>query len=477
MEFDQVSKKLVSGFLTLTFRRASLYAIRFLTINIILARFLSPSTIGIFNLANSILSFFTFFSDIGLGAAIIQKKEITTDDLRTTFTIQQILSILLVIIIWVLAPTLGSFYNLDQAGVWLIRVLAFGFMLTSLKVLPAILLERELRFGPLVIVEIVETLIFCSFLIFLSFNNFGVNAFTIATLAQSLIGVILIYLIAPWKISIGISKQAAKVLLNFGVPFQLNSLLALLKDRLVPLVVARMIGTTGVGYVTWAQSLSFMPLEVMNIMNRLTFPAFSRLQHDPPALKQTLERSIFFISLLMYPLLFGLLAIAPSLVTHVVSPKWQPALPLIYLFSITVFFAGLSTSFTNFLNAIGKISITLKLMVFWTVLEWLLTPLLTYYYGYFGVALASSLIAFSSLIPIYIVKKMVKLALFSNIWPPMLAAIIMSLITYFLSFNFAYNLFSLILIIILGGIIYSLLILLFAKNKVQENLRIFKNVK
>ncbi|MBI4039755.1 oligosaccharide flippase family protein, partial [Candidatus Daviesbacteria bacterium] len=416
MDTKNISKRVVSGFISLTFRRVILLAINFATINLLLARILPVSTIGIFNIANAILSFFTFFSDIGLAAAIIQKREISQEDLKTTFTIQEILALLITLVVWFSAPFLASLYNLDINGMWLIRALGLGFLLTSLKVIPSVLLERELKFQPLVWVEILETAVFNGLLILFVYRGMQVEAFSIATVARSLTGVAIIYLIAPWRIAFGFSKNAARSLLSFGVPFQANSLLALLKDRLVPLVIARMVGSVGVGYISWSQGLAFLPLEVMNIIIRVTFPAYSRLQDDHETLRVAIDKSLFLTTLFVYPLLFGLMAIMPSLVAHVVSSKWQPAVPLFYLFCFSTFWATLSTTFTNVLNAVGKINITLKLMVMWTVLTWVLSPLLTLYYGFTGAAIASALISFTSIIPVIIIRNMFKIEIIKNIW-------------------------------------------------------------
>src|SRR3989344_2348440 len=354
MEVQTINKKLVSGFLSLTFRQGVLLAFNFFTINIILARVLPVEIIGIFNIGNTILSFFTYFSDVGLAGALIQKKEITEEDLKTTFLIQEILAIAIAILVWVSAPFFAATYNLDQSGVWLIRALGVSFLITSFKVIPSVLLERDLKFAPLVWVDIIEAFFYNLSLIFLSLNNYGLYAFTFASLIRSGMGIIAIYLIAPWRPLIGFSTHAIKALLNFGAPFQLNSILALLKDRLVPLVIAQIIGPLGVGFITWAQNLAFLPLLLMNSLIRITFPAFSRLQDDKVRLRKVVERSVYLTALISYPLIFGIIAIAPSLIENVVTEKWKSALPLIYLFSINTFWALLSTTFTNLLNAIGK---------------------------------------------------------------------------------------------------------------------------
>lgn len=466
METAALKKKIIAGFLSLTFRKAVLLAANYLTINIILARILPVSTIGIFNIANSILAFFTFFSDIGLAAALIQKKQISKEDIQTTFTIQEILAFFIAAVIWFLAPLLASFYNLDASGMWLIRALAVSFFLVSLKVIPSVLLEREIRFKPLVTVEILETIVFNGVLILLTLANFSLAAFSIAAISRSVTGVTTIFLIAPWRISIGFSQGALKTLLSFGLPFQINSILALLKDKLVPLVIAKMVGTLGVGYITWAQSLAFLSLEAMNIMIRVTFPAFSRLQDERDKLKETLEDSLFLTSVVLYPALFGLAAIAPSLVSHVVSSKWQPALPLIYLFSIAAFWATLSSPFTNFLNAIGKIKTTLKLMVMWTTLEWLLSPVLTLYFGYLGVGIASAMISVTSLITIFIIKKIIDVEIIKNIWQAIAASLVMATFSFYLAQVFVSNFLTLFLVILSSVVIYFGLIAMLCKKRI-----------
>lgn len=476
MTLEVIQKKLVSGFLTLAFRRALLYVIIFANTNLLLARILPPEIIGIYNIGNSILAFFTFFSDFGLAGAIIQKKELNKDDLKTTFTIQEILAFLILIVVWFMAPFFANIYHLNDPGMWLIRALGFGFFLTSLKVLPSVLLERNLKFGPLVLIEILETSVFLIALDFMVMQKLGVASYSYAVLLRGIAGTSAIYIIAPWKLAIGISKKAVQDLLKFGAPFQLNSILALLKDRLVALVVAGMIGPLGIGYVTWAQNIAFMPLEIMNIMTRITFPAFSRLQDDKRALKETLEKSIFFTSLLMYPLLFGVLATAPSLVAHVVRSNWQPALPMVYLFSLSAFWAALSTPFTNFLNATGKINISLKLMVMWTVLEWLITPFLSSRFGFMGVGISSALISFTSIIPIIIIKRIIDVQILKNIRLPLISAAIMGGTTYYICQVLVTNFYTLLMAIIMGVLIYSALMLTFAKNKLSESLLSLKNV-
>src|SRR5581483_10919384 len=154
----------------------------------------------------------------------------------------------------------------------------------------------------------------------------GIWAFAYASLARTIIGVILIYILAPVKPGVGIHRDSAKSLLSFGVPAQLNSILALLKDRLVPLIVANIVGLNGFGLISWAENTALAPLEAITGINRISFPVFSRLQDEKKALEKGVETTLFVTALVIFPLIFGLMAVVPSIVAYVATKQWQPAL-------------------------------------------------------------------------------------------------------------------------------------------------------
>jgi len=273
------------------------------------AAFLSQEHWGIFGIVNSIIAFLTYFSDIGLAGALIQKKEkLTREDLSTTFTIQQILVGAIVITGLLGANLVGSFYNLNADGVWLFRALLISFFLSSLKTIPSIILERNLNFQKMVIPQIIETLAFNIVTVFCAWKGLGVASFTYGVMARAISGLVAMYSIAPWSISFGINIQAAKKLFTYGIPFQSNSFLALLKDDLMILFLGKILSFEALGLISFAKKTSELPLRaIMDNVTRVTFPAFSRLQHDTKFLGKVLERTTFGIAASILPVYTGMI--------------------------------------------------------------------------------------------------------------------------------------------------------------------------
>jgi O-antigen/teichoic acid export membrane protein len=480
IDLEMVKKRSMSGVLSLISRSFLIQAIAFAS-NLLLTIFLDPKTFGIFFLVSAFINFFTYFSDVGLAAALIQKKEkLDLKDLRTTFTIQQVLVFSLLLAIFLLSPWVKNLYGLSQSAILLFYALGFSFFLSSLKTIPSILLERNLKFNLLIIPQVLETLVFNLLAVFLAWRGFGLASFTWAVLARGTVGLIAIYLIAPWKVGFAFSRQSLSRLLRFGLPYQANTLVAVLKDDLMTIFLGRIIGPLGLGYLGWAKKWAEQPLRfLMDNVTKVAFPAFSRLQDEKALLRKAVEKALFFLSFSTFPILIGFAVIASDLVKIIPRYlKWQPALLALYLYSFNSLWATVSTSMTNLLNAIGLIKKTFKLMIMWLVLSWVLMPVLGIKFGYNGVAAATAIIALSSSIAIYFVYQEIKFDLLGSVVKPLLAAGIMGTFLYFFRPSFSSLTLSLLGRILAGSVIYFLVSYFFFGQTLLKDIgRIFYEVR
>lgn len=479
LDLELIKRRAISGVITFTLRTFFIQAFSFFAI-FILTVLLDPRVFGIFFLVSAFINFFVYFSDIGLSAALIQKKENPTkEDLKTSFTIQQFIIFSLVIFGLLLSSKVASFYKLDAQGLMLIRVLLVSLILSSLKTIPSINLERRLHFARLVIPQIAENLVFYSIAVILAYKGFGIASFTWAVLARGVVGLISIYILSPYMPRIGINKNSLKELTSFGVPFQINSILALAKDDLLTVFLGKILTLSEVGYVGWAQKWAFTPLRFfMDNVNKVTFPAYSRLQDHKEELQKAIEKSIFFVCFLVYPSVFGIIALASNAVEIIPNySKWQPALPLLYLFSINAIFSAVSTTFTNTLFAIGKPKIVLKLMVFWTVLTWSLTIPLVTKYSYLGVGIAQVIVAITSVSTIYFVKRDMKLKIAGNIIGPLACSVLMYFAIISIDKLLPKSPISLIIEAVAGAIIYfAISFSIFRRHLLKDSMVIVKSL-
>jgi O-antigen/teichoic acid export membrane protein len=479
VDIEEVKKRSTQGAVALIGRTLFLQVITLIS-TFLLTIFLSPQEYGVFFVVSAVVNFLIYFSDIGLAAALIQKKdEIDQDDLATTFTIQQSLVITSVLITLWGSKLISGFYGLSPQGLALFRALVVAFFLSSLKTIPSIIMERKLQFNKLVIPQVVENLVFYLTAVYLAWKGYGLNSFTLAVMLRGISGVVVVYLLEPWKPAFALKRNSAKQLLSFGVPFQANSILALVKDDLLTAYLGRVLSLSEVGFIGWAQRWALTPLRFFSdSIVKVTFPAYSRIQQEKETLRKAIETSIFATASVVFPAVIGLVTIAPSLVDLIPRyEKWQPALISLTLFGINAMWASITTMLTNTLNATGYIKKSLLLMVMWTSLTWILTPLFIKLFGFNGVGLASALTAFSSAYAIVLVKRLVPISALTNVTPALIASLLMGACVYTLSPILAGSYIGLLAVMGIAIIVYTILMLLFARHKmVVELVRIKKYI-
>jgi len=474
---SNLKKKTVKSIFSLFFQSGYSAFLGFLA-NLILTIVVSPKIFGIYITLLSTIAFLNYFSDIGLAASLIQKKEIDDEDIKTVFTVQQILIITLVVLGILATPFIRHFYNLPKDGAYLYLTLLISFFISSLKTIPSVFLERKVEYEKIVFVQMTENTFFYLLVIIFALFRFELKSFIIAIAFRSLVGLFLIYKLSPWKIKIGFNKNRFSQLISFGLPFQSSSFLALFKDDLIILYLGKVVGFEGVGYIGFAKKWAEAPIRIiMDNVTKVLFPAISRIQDNKKKIAELIEKVLYYLTGLIAPLMVFAFFLMPKLLEIIPRyQKWQLALPLFNIFLLSSFLVIYYAPFINIFNALGKVKKSLSLMIFWTLVTWIFTPILTKFFGYFGFPITHLFI--SSTFPLVVLST--KKEVYFNFFKPIKPFIISSFLMFFSllifdKFYFSNNLYlNFLMRIIIGSLTYlATIVLIFKINPIEELKKIF----
>lgn len=476
LSVELIKKRAARGAAILTGRNIFIQIISFTSLGL-LTVFLSPYEFGIFYIISALKNFLSYFADIGFAASLIQKKEpLTKIEVKTAFTTQQLLVISVLLIIFTLTPIVQNVYNLNQKGIYLLWALSFSLLLSSLKTIPTVLMERRLEFNKWVIPQIAETVIFNTSAVYLAWRGFGITSFTVAILLSGLISLIITYIVQPWLPQLAFSIKSFKSILKFGAPYQANTMLAMVKDDGMTLFLGGILGASNFGILGWAQKWAYSPLRFfMDQVIKVTFPAFSRMQDNKEELSKAVTKAIFFVCLLVFPALVMLLFLAPVLVEIIPKyGKWSPGLSALAILSVTSALAAITTPLTNTLNAIGKIGITFRLMIMWTVLTWVFVPFLAINYGINGAAAGFTLVGLSSFLALFIISKYVSINYLQAVIKPIVVSFILAVMLYLISSILKASILKVGILMGVGGVTYLLTVLATEPTIIKTVKSIFK---
>lgn len=475
LDFDLIVKRSIRGVLALASKTFFLNLISFAAFLVITSS-LPKTEFGVYIVVIAIQRVISFFTDFGLGAALIQKKEdLKQEDITTFFTIQGVTTLVIFLFVWIFIGIFADFFKLDEQGKWLLIVLVFTIFLSSFKAIPSILLERSINFSRLVFPQIIESLTFNFVLVVLVLKGYGINSFSFAFLISSLIGIPAYYLVAPWRVRIGIERQSLYYL-KYGIRYQAKNILATIKDDLLTVILTRFLTFTEIAYIGFAQRLAFFAYRyLVDSVTKVTFSTYSRAQNDLNFLRRAIEKSLFFVSATMFPVLFGLVIISSYLIKFFPNwnNKWEPAQFSIIFFCLNAAVSALSGILVNVLDSTGRVKTTLKLMAIWTILIWIFTPIFIYIYGYNGVSVVSFLVTVTIIYTIFLVKKIVNFGFILSIYKPAIATLLMVVSVYFSANLFVKDFLSLIFVILGGVIIYIVSLFGLASREIKADLSRF----
>lgn len=469
-----ITRRTVKGIVALISRQFILMFIN-ISAKFIVSSYLAISGFGVYTVVTAIQRVISFFTDFGLGAALIQKKDkLDDDDIATTFTIQFLVTLFIFLITFLFKDYIAEVFKLNSTALTLLLTLVFCIFLSSFKIIPSILLERHIKFEKLVLPQITEQLTFNLILVILLLRNFELKSYTYAFLASSLISIPIYYLVSPWSINFRI-KRSSLSHLKYGTQYQAKNILATIKDDFLTLFLSRILSFTQIGYIGFAQQWSFMIYRfIVDSVTKVTFSTYARMQESKTHLALAIEKSLFYISSIMFPAVVGIILVFPYLIsfTPMWKNKWEPAVLSFIFFSLNAAVSSLSNILVNVLDANYKVKITLKLMMIWTILTWVLTPVFIYYFGFNGVAMASFLVTLTIIYTVYLVNQIVNFNFVKSIYKPLTASLIMGLFVYSL-LHFLTPSFTVLAFVILMGVgIYIFSIYLIAKNELYQGLKI-----
>lgn len=302
-----------------------------------MARLLAPEAFGLVAIAGVIIRFGSYFSNMGLTKALVQKEELEPKHIRAAFTASFILGLLFTGLTWLMAPLAADFFeNPDVTPI--VQVMSLAFLISGLSITATSLLEREMRFKLLSIIEMVAYVI--SYIvvgIMLAYLNFGVWSLIIATLLQMAISAIGAYVVVRHSVLLQIRLEPYKPLFSYGSRMSFISFLEFLSQEFGTILIGRVLGSYKLGLYNRAYMLVNLPMYMLTrTFSKVVFPSFSKIQNDIQKLGKIYLSSITLLAAIVIPACLGISVAAPELVRIVLGEQWGESVPVLQVLSLAI---------------------------------------------------------------------------------------------------------------------------------------------
>jgi PST family polysaccharide transporter len=454
----QIARKTVWGILW-NFSGYFLSKLVVLITTSILARMLSKTDFGLVAVAVVAINYLSVLKDLGLGAALIQRKGDIKEAANTVFTINVLLGMVLSLLVIPLAPYVAGYFR-DPQVTSVLRWMGISFLINALGSVHTNWLVRDLEYRRKLVPELGGALAKAVFSIGMAYLGYGVWSLVFGQIAGAVASVLLVWIIFPWRPRLTLDRKAARGLMRFGTSVTAVDIITQITDNLDYLIVGRVFGLVPLSIYTLAYRLPEMLL-IGNlwVMGGVVFPAFSSIQDRPEELRRGFLASVRLVQLIAVPICLGLLMAADPIVRVVFGEQWLDAIPILRVLAVYAWVYSLGYHVGGLYKAIGRPDILLRLSLF-TLAIIIPSLLIGARFGIIGVAIGHLVaVLIRRAVSLGIATRFVKVTImdiFGELRSSLLAGLVMAPVVLAASYLAAgSNAFlQLALIILLGAISY-----------------------
>ncbi len=365
----------------------------------ILARLLDPKDFGLVGMVTAVIGVFNLFRDFGLSAAAVQRNTtVTREQASTLFWVNILVGAILGLLSFAIAPFAVLFYH-ETRLFGITAALASGFLFNAAGVQHSAMLEREMRFTTLSVIDTISLLTSVLVGIGMALHGYGYWALVATTTVAPLVYTVCVWLTTAWVPGRPHRRVGVRSMMRFGGTLTLNGLVMYIATNFEKVLLGRFWGAEAIGVYGRAYQLVNMPNDNLNsAASGVAFAALSRLQDDPPRFRSYFLKGYALVLSLTVPVTVACALFAKDMISVFLGPKWQSAVTVVSLLAPTTLAFATINPLGWLLMSLGLVGRGLRMaLVFAPIM--IAGYLIGLPYGPRGVAFAYSAMMTLSVIP------------------------------------------------------------------------------
>lgn len=320
-----------------------------------LAIILSPADFGVLGMAMVWIAFIQTFSEMGFGAALIQRQNVDSKHFSTIFFINVAAGIVLTFIGIIISWPSAFFFKTPEVQP-IMAFLSFGFVINSFSLTQMTIAQKEMRFRDLAMRDISASLIGGITGIILALLKYGIWSLVILSLTTSIVGTLLLWKVSKWRPKLReFSFKYAKDLWPYSSKIFLFNIFRYFAQNTDKLLVGYLLGSVALGLYTFAYNITILPISTfVGAIGNYLLPKFSRMQADLELVKSSYLFINKAINSVVAPLMVIVIFLSPILIPYIWGQKWIQAIPLIQIFAILAILQSLISPVGQLMKALNR---------------------------------------------------------------------------------------------------------------------------
>lgn len=319
---SDVKNAMIKGLAWSAIEKYSVFLVS-LVVSMVLARLLAPKDFGVVAIATVIINFLSIFSTMGIGPAIIQRKNLSKDDVNNIYSFSVIVSLFLTLIFFASSWLIAHYYSEAQL-ITICHVLCINLFFGGINMVPSALMAKNRRFKEIAIRTVGLQIITGAIAVYAAYNGFGVYSLLISPTVTSIAMMLYNCHFYPVKFKIHIDIRIIKSIFSYSF-YQFGfEFINYFSRNLDKLIIGKYISANALGYYDKSYRLMQLPAgQLTGVINPVLQPIMSTLQDDMTQMAQKYNKIIKFIGCISFPLAIFLYFSGDEIITLFYGDNWQ----------------------------------------------------------------------------------------------------------------------------------------------------------
>ncbi len=342
--------------------RFSVQGIQFLIL-ILMARILTPADYGMVGMLAIFLAVSQSLVDSGFTCALIQKLDRSETDYATVFYFNIAVGAVLYFALFFAAPSIARFYDLPQLTA-VTRVVSLTLFLNSLTVVPRAILSVRIDFRTQAKASILASVASGAAGVGTAYAGWGVWAIVLYNVSNVGINAALLWLFVRWRPRRVFSGASFRQLFGFGSKLMVSGLIDTVYKNSYTIVIGKRFAAAELGFYTRADQFAQFPSSnLTGILQRVTFPVLSTIQHEDDRLRLFYRKFLCLSAFVVFPMMIGLAVLAGPVIAVLLNETWMPASELLAILCLCCMWYPIHAINLNLLQVKGRSDLFLRLEI------------------------------------------------------------------------------------------------------------------
>jgi len=397
----------------------------------ILARMIEPEDFGLVGMSSLIYGVVALFRNLGLGQALIQKKDADQLYWSTAYWANVFVGIFLAIVTVFAAPLFANFFK-EPRLVWVVRCCSIEFIIIALYSTHTTVLSKEIKMKLNAKIEVGTRII--RIVVILTCAAFGLKYWSIiiGVLTERVLRAIAFNVFVDWNPKFVFCKKRFSELFKFSKHLYGQNFLNYFNQNMDFIVTGKVLGAQMLGFYQFSYNLPHLVRQyIFDGVTPISYPVFCKVNDDLDVLASGYLRIVKLISIITFPILFGLSFCAKDFIIVVYGQKWLMAIEPLKLLCFSAAIASVHSIVNSLFNSLGRPDIGFK----WNLVKLPMTIgfiyLFSRFWGLVGVAFAMFMVEMISVIQVYLAIKLLKTKMsryYFSLLPATICSILMILV-------------------------------------------------